>query len=351
MTSQEALQALLASVPDSLDKRPGSFIYDALAPVAEKIAEVDLSVEAAKAKLSIDNLTGPELTQRVMERTGISRKAATRAVGAVSLTGTGTINVGNLFETAGGVQFRATETKTITTSGTVQIEAVIPGSGGVVPAGTITLFPVTLAGFTAVTNATPTQDGFDEESDADLLQRYYERLQTPSTSGNKAHYLNWAKEVPGVGDARVVPLWNGPNTVKVVIIDSDKQPASTQIVEAAQDYIDPGATGLGEGQAPIGAVTTVISAAAVAVNITVTIQLSPGFTQEQAVANIEARLTEFLKGIAFVESIVSYARIGASILASDGVADYSGLTVNGGTANIAVSSEQVAVLGTVTVNV
>ncbi|MGK5506723.1 baseplate J/gp47 family protein [Brevibacillus formosus] len=109
---------------------------------------------------------------------------------------------------------------------TVKVEAVVAGSSGNVPANSITLFPVTLAGFTAVTNPSPTSDGFDAESDEDLLKRYYQRIRTPATSGNKAHYKNWAMEVQGVGDVRIVPLWDGVNTVKVIIIDSDKKPAS-----------------------------------------------------------------------------------------------------------------------------
>ncbi|SFB62550.1 Uncharacterized phage protein gp47/JayE [Cohnella sp. OV330] len=351
MAKEEILSAMLLTVSDSLDKRPGSFIYDALAPVAERLADTDEQIASAQTKLVIDNLTSDELTERVRERTGMERKAATRATGVVTLTGTGTIVAGDLFETAGGVQFKASENAAITITGNVQVEAVIAGSAGVVPAGAITLFPVTLAGFSAVTNASPTEDGFDQESDADLIVRYYERIRTPATSGNKAHYLNWAKEIAGVGDARVIPLWNGPNTVKIVLIDSDKTPASAGVVDEVQNYIDPGISGLGDGQAPIGAFATVVSAAGLAINVTATIHLTPGYSVTQAKTAITSSLTALLKNIAFVENIVSVARIGAAILTSEGVADYSGLTVNGGTANIAISSNQVAVLGTVTVNV
>ncbi|MED4599863.1 baseplate J/gp47 family protein [Paenibacillus validus] len=345
------LEDMLSAVSDDHDKRPGSFIYDALAPAAEQFSKTDDAISAVQDKLSIDNLSGDELAQRVKERTGIDRKAATRAKGSVTVTGTGTINTGDLFETSGGVQFRATESKSITSSGTVSVEAVITGAGGIVAANTIKLFPITLAGFTAVTNSAPTYDGFDAESDADLLARYYEIIRTPATSGNKAHYVNWSKEVAGVGLAKVFPLWNGNNTVKVVIINSDRLPASVQLVSDVQDHLDPGVTGLGDGAAPIGAFVTVTSATGVTINVAATIALSAGYTQPQAIDNITASLTKYLQEIAFVESIVSYAKVGAAILDSAGVEDYSGLTVNGGTANVSIGAEQVAVLGTVTINV
>ncbi|MFD2614504.1 baseplate J/gp47 family protein [Paenibacillus gansuensis] len=351
MGKDEILKTLLASVSDKVDKRPGSFAYDTLAPVAEQVADLLQEIETAKKERIIDNLSGDELTERVRERTGLTRKSATYAVGVVTLTGTGTIHVGDLFETEGEIQFEATETKNIVNTGAVNVRAVEAGSKGNIPAETITLFPVTLAGFTSVSNAAPTQDGFDEETDEDLIERYYERIRTPATSGNRAHYLNWAKEVPGVGGARVFPIWNGPNTVKVIVIDSDKKPASNAIVNAVQQYLDPGMTGLGDGQAPAGAVVTASSALAKVINVSFTLSLTPGYTLSQATGNITDSLTDFLKQIAFTENIVSYARIGQSILSSEGVADYSNLTINGGNVNIAISNTEVAVLGTVTISV
>jgi len=345
------IQEMLKAVSEGYEKRPGSFIYDALMPAAERFEDTDSTIDATKEKLSIENLSGDELAQRIKERTGIERKEATRAIGSVFVMGTGTIHVGDLFETSGGTQFRSVERRNIAVSGMVKVEAVEAGANGNVPANTITLFPVTLAGFTAVNNISPTEDGFDAESDKDLLTRYYERIRTPATSGNKAHYKSWAKEVPGVGDARVIPLWNGDNTVKIVIIDSDKRPASEAIVKAVQDHIDPGVTGTGEGEAPLGAFTTVTSAAGVPIDVSVTITLSDGYSTQQAIDNILSSLVLYLKEIAFVETIVSYAKVGAAILESEGVEDYSALRVNDGTSNISIQNEEVAVVGTVTVDV
>lgn len=351
MAKEEILSEMLESVPNTYDKRTGNFIHSALSPVAEQLEKTDESIQQAEDKMNISNLSGDELEKRVSERTGIDRKEATFAIGEVTLTGTGTINIGNLFETEEGIQFQATETKSITTSGTVAIKAVVSGDSGNVPSDTITLFPVTLSGFTAVTNTNPTQDGFEAESDADLLGRYFDRIQTPSTSGNKNQFRNWAKDVAGVGDAKVIPLWFGDNTVKVVIINSARQPSSVVLVEEVQNYIDPGSSGTGDGVAPITAFVTVESATGVNVNVSATIVLSTGYTQQQAIDNFTDDLIEYLASIAFVESIVSYAKIGAILLGAEGVEDYTDLLVNGGTTNPDILAEEVAVLGTVTLNV
>lgn len=347
MSARQILNQMLEHVSDDYDKSDGSFIYNALMPVAEQLVKVDSDINNAIEKMNISNLVGDELARRVRERTGIERRQATRAKGEVTLTGTGVVNVGDLFETSNGTQFRATETKTITNTGKVSIESVIAGSSGNVPANAITLFPVTLGGFTAVINENPTFDGFNEESDESLLQRYFDRIKTPATSGNLNHYIQWAQEIEGVGGVRVQPLWDGDNTVRLIIIDADKQPASTELVATVQQYIDPNSSGSGKGVAPIGARCTAISATSRNINVSANITLGDDYTLQQVKDAFENALKQYLADIAFEEDIVSYARIGSILLATNGVVDYTNLTVNNGTANIPVLEIEVAVVGVI----
>lgn len=351
MPKDRILQDMLDDVSSNYDKRTGSFIYDAIAPAAEQIVKLGDRADEVEKKLSIDNLTGSELEQRVLERSGIRRRPATKAIGTATLKGSGTVRRGDAFETEEGTRFIATETKRISGSGTVQIEAVDAGSAGVVAAGTITLFPITLSGLTDVINNEPTQDGFDAETDEDLLQRYYEHIQTPATSGNKSHYKMWAKEVPGVGEARIIPLWDGDNTVKVIIIDANRQPASEELVDTVQGHIDPGITGQGNGQAPIGAFATVVSAEGVDINVSVTVTVSEGITAGEIEPDITESISGYLSSIAFVEGIVSFARVGAAILATEGVEDYDSLTINGSTSNVSIGDDEIGVLGEVDIDV
>lgn len=95
-------------------------------------------------------------------------------------------------------------------------------------------------------------EGYEAETDEAYYQRFLVRLQTPPTSGNQYHYLSWAMEAPGVGGVQVYPLDRGDNTVGVVLIDQFGKPASRELVEQVQTYIDPGSRGLGEGAAPSG---------------------------------------------------------------------------------------------------
>ena len=47
-----------------------------------------------------------------------------------------------------------------------------------------------------------------------------------------------AKEVERRGDAKCIPLWNGAGTVKVIIINADKQAADAALINAVKNHIE-----------------------------------------------------------------------------------------------------------------
>lgn len=342
--SNEILEDFLQQVPNEYEKRKGYFLWDILKAIAIRLSDTLSSLTNVSKKLDVNNLSGTELSRFIEQRTGLVRKQATHSIGVLNIKGNGTINIGDLFETEGLIRFEAIEQKHIVDTGTVNIRCVTAGKVGNVPINTIKKMPVTLQGITNCNNEFETDGGYDEETDEDLRNRYFERLREPATSGNIYHYKRWAKEVEGVGDARVIPLWNGHTTVKVIIIDTDRLPADDLLIQKVQEYIDPNITGKGRGQAPIGAFCTVVSAIPKNINISVNAIFSKNYDKEQLKLKIAENIKEYLKEIAFKKDILSYAIIGSKILEVEGVIDYSNLTINGQTSNIECLSEQVFVL-------
>lgn len=332
-------------ISDEYEKTPGYLLWDFSEAVGQEMDQQAENIAEVKNMLDVDNLSGNYLTKFVYQRKGVIRKKATYARGQIIVTGTGTVTKGDLFETPNGVQFSAAETVPVIDTGIVNIIAVQPGNTGVVGAGAITQMPVTIAGINGCSNAAPTHDGYDAESDDALRERYYIALRTPATSGNKYSYKSWALEVAGVGDAEVFPLGHGENTVDVVIINSDMLPASEQLVTDVQNYIDPDSAGKGEGAAPMGAHCYV--SAATALEIDVTAKLTIAGDQDKVETAVKTSIEAYLAGIAFSGTNVSYAQIGNGILDTEGVLDYENLTVNEGITNIGVPERHVAVLGTV----
>ncbi|MBS7225481.1 MAG: baseplate J/gp47 family protein [Clostridiaceae bacterium] len=128
-----------------------------------------------------------------------------------------TIDYFNLFETAGGVQFRAGESIEVKGTAEVLVSCVTAGAAGNVAASTVTAMPVQIAGISAVTNPEPMTGGYDAESDKSLMERFLNQLQHPATSGNAWHYSEWAHEVAGVGEV----IGHGAGTVDVTVLGSD----------------------------------------------------------------------------------------------------------------------------------
>lgn len=341
MTLDEILEYLLSSVPDEYDISVGSFFYDILYPVAEQIYLLQNKIISLSENTFALTAAGEYLDRKTAEQ-GITRKSATYSKGMLRITGNrGEVVPINAKVAADNTLFAVDESASIPESGFVEVSAtcIVPGSVGNVRKGSINRFPVTLPGLTAVENITDFTGGYDAETDADLLERYLEKVSRPNVSGNKNHYVEWAKEVIGVGDVRVIPLWNGAGTVKVIITDADNQPATDELVAEVQKHIDE--------NKPIGADVTVMSAASLKINISLTLIADK---RDNIQNDIEAAIQQYLSEVALNKLYVSYAKIGGIILSISGVDDYSDLKLNNGTSNISLGEGVIPVLGTVVIS-
>lgn len=335
---------MLSSVGEEYDKSNGSFIFDAIGATAPEFEKQQIKIKAVEDKMDIENLSGDELARFVYQRTGIKKKPATKSVTTVVISGSegAVISKGDLVGTD-TINFVVLENTVVPTSGqvTVFVSCEQYGVIGNVPANSINRFPISINGLVNVYNPNQVTNGYDFEKDAELKQRYYDKLQRPGKAGNKYHYEEWTKEVVGVGGVRVVPKYNGPLTMKVVIIDSNKQPASAELIESVENHITE--------EMPFGVEELkILSAAAISINISVNLIKSSILMNVEVEANIKKSIIDYLKEVAFASDYVSYARLGGLIIESNGVLDYSNLTVNNGTSNIPIGNEEVAVLGVVT---
>ena len=180
------------------------------------------------------------------------------------------------------------------------------------------------------------------ESDDDFRDRIIQKAQTPATSGNKYHYLNWALEVTGVGSAKVFPETNlnsehQNGCVKIVIVDSNKHGATEELIEETYKHI--------EECRPIGATIFVVSAKEKAINVTANISIISGLILGNVQTEFKTLLTEYLESVAFSATYISIAKIGNILLNTTGIIDYKNLEVNGLTSNITLGNEEIAVFG------
>lgn len=328
-TYDTIMDEALEKVTSDIDTREGSFIYDAIGPFAYQLAQIYFSLDNFIDLVMLDTAVGEYLDRKAAEF-GETRKAATAAVRTV--TTSAAIDLGTRWE-LNDLVYEITEKVTDTSyRATCETE----GTVGNTDTGEMESLD-NISGITAALGAIVTS-GADEETDDALRGRVFEIARKPSASGNATDYKTWATAVTGVGDAKVFPTWNGAGTVKVLIVDSDKD-----IDESLEDdvfaYI--------ETCRPVGATVTVDSPTAKAISVSATITLEDGAVLSTVNTAFETKLLTYLRSLVFTTYTVSYAKIGALLLDTDGITDYTGLTVNAGTESIIIGTYEAPTIGTV----
>lgn len=254
-TYDTILNRMLAAIKvQGIDVSEGSFAYDVCSAAALEVATLKSDLREA-LKRAFARYTFERYLDHVSEqRAGIFRTAAVKARTAVRFTGTnGTVipagtRVSTQLEpgaTEAATEFATLAGATIPAGGSVDVlsECSAAGTRGNVAAGALRVLITPVAGVTGVTNPTAVGDGpndvkgADQESDAALLGRYLQAVQNPPGSGSRSDYARWAAEVAGVGGVYVEPLGYGANTVRVVLVDSDKVPAGVALIQAVEDYL------------------------------------------------------------------------------------------------------------------
>lgn len=332
-TFEAILQRMLSQVPPQIDKREGSVIYNAIAPAAAELTQAYIELESVDNRISPDTATDDELTELSFQA-GVFRKSATHAVrkGVFNRS----VPIGARFS-GGDNTFVVIEK---VTDFDYKLECEQKGAIGNEYSGPI--IPIEyIDGLTTAILEDVIVEGVEIENDEELRERYRNRIIAPSQDGNVAQYYEWADNYVSVGRAKVFPLGNGGNTVKIVIADRLLQVADSTIVNGFQEYLDPGSKGLGNGVAPIGAKVTVVSGVRKDINISGTITLAEGYTDPTGVAE---SITTYLNSLTFLKDKISYMRAAVSILDVPSVVDLTDFKINGLTVDVDLVADEIPIL-------
>ena len=342
MTYENIMEAMFQRLPENLDKREGSIIYDATSAVAYNLAMMYFQLGNFPDLVMPDTSAG-EYLSRLVKAYGLERKAATKALreGVFDKE----LPEGIRFSTSGDtVLIFAVKNLLKSESGiyVYEMECETPGKIGNEYIGT--LLPVEYVnGLGTAELVGILSAGTDEESDEALRERLFAKVQRPSTSGNVNDYYNWAMSCAGIGAAKIFPLADGPGTVKVVVASEDKTAADDTLIAKVADYI--------EIMRPIGATVTVVSARELTVNVSAKVKLTTETTLGTAQNAFNNLVDEYLQSNAFSAEYISLARIGSLLMDVTGVEDFSELKLNSVAENITLEDEEIAVCGAVRLEV
>ena len=348
MTFDYIMNRMLESVPDTVDKREGSIIYDALAPAAAELAKTYMELDVVMDETFVDTASLQYLMLRCKER-GVAIQGETAAV----IEG---VFTPSSVELTAGLRFNCDEVNyTITekiSAGHYKLEAETLGTVGNKYTGL--LLPIqTVNGLETAQIAAvliPAEDGDTTDT---LREKYYASIDGEAFGGNVADYREKVNAITGVGGVKVYPVWNGGGTVKLTVIASDYTAPSSELISKVQTAIDPEQNhGEGMGLAPIGHTVTVAGAKYADLTITANVTFAAGWNWEngksQLVSAANAYLDELCKAWADSETtVVRISQIETHLLTADCVVDVDGTTVNGDTKNIELAADEIPRLSTI----
>ena len=387
-SADEIHSRMLAALPAGIDKSEGNIPWDFTRPAAlEKAEFVEFALNET-IKLIFPQWAYAEWLDLHGEKVNCLRRAANHASGKLLVTGSaGTVipsgyqfatpaglTASVLFETLGGTVLEGVADGKGQVTAEIDVRAVKGGLAGNVAADTIKLMASPISEISYVTNPEPMTGGTDTETDEDYAARILEVMRNSlSMTGCVADYIRWAKEVAAVGHVVVEPEWDDPTlpehfhyldayggrrcagAVRLIIADSNGMPANQQILDAVYLHI----AGIDEydinRKMPIGAHLTVVAPEDFRVDISARLLLEEDESIEAVVQRFKQRILVYWAAVANDaasdymghEGCIRWVQVGAILAKTDGVRDYTGLTINGTSENIPIAYTQYPVTGEV----
>lgn len=345
LTFDVILKEMLERVPEDMDKREGSVLWNALAPAAAELQNAYIQMDMILDQTFADTSEFEYLERRCGER-GITRFPATKAV----LKGEFNIDIplGSRFSLDA---FNYIAKKKIS-DGVYQMECETAGSEGNSYFGK--LIPIDyIKGLTWGKLTELLIPGEDIENDESLRKRYYQSLNSQAYGGNIEDYKQKVNALPGVGGVKVYPVWKGGGTVKLVIISSAYDVPTQELIDTIQTEIDPVPNnGKGMGIAPIGHVVTVEGVKKTTIDFKSKILFKEGWDFESAKSYIENLIDAYFQDLAekWAEddyTIVRISQIESRILEFDQIVDVGDSTLNGVASNFVLQADCIPVRGEV----
>ncbi|WP_347106794.1 baseplate J/gp47 family protein [Lactobacillus paragasseri] len=363
------LRKMLDAVPDNIDKREGSIIYDALAPAALVMGQQSLDMANVIKETYIKTASGEFLDYRAIEH-GTSRYPATQTEAKAKVLNDkkeplNNVQIGDKFASIGDSPIFYAVTK-VNDDLTVELTAEVKGSSANSYIGQI--LPVTpndLLSWAEITEITA--PARDVESDDHLRARLLSSQSWIAYGGNVADYLDMTSKIDEVGAAQIYPTWNGGGTVKVVILNNDLMPASASLAQKVKNALDPeDKQAEGYGLAPIDHAVTVTAPEKLIVNIDISVKIDDTKVTRYVKDSINQAIEGYFQSLREdwsdinqrlgrgYEQTIYRSKILSQVMLTEGVVNAKLPSLNGKDADIDLvfnnSKSQLPVVGTVTIN-
>lgn len=333
---------ILNNLQFDVSKIEGSYTYDLAAAHSKRIKSVYNKLEELFPELFPWSCTKEPYLSMHLKTFGLTRREAVKAKGKVTITGKigSILNAGIVVISRLGMKYKTIESGIIGSDGTatLTIECLEPGIIGNCGVGDITNFEIANTNVYTVTNKEKIENGVNIETVEMSKERMHEKASMPAHSGNKNNYILWAKSIGGVGK---VKIWgagekDGVNAgqVEIMISNYSYDIADEELIENVQNYIN--------SVKIINADVTVKSFNAKNITIAAQIKHSTSIEIETIKEDFTRLLKQKLTGDNFIlDNVLSIFKVANLLFQVDGVIDYQNFTINGTTASIQLTDEEV----------
>lgn len=303
---ENILQQALSKVPETIDKRQGSIIYDALAPACYVLADYYMQLYNMYQQTNIETAVGVNL-EHICANYNITRIGATSAVKKAYFTNSNdepmTVALNSRFSTIGEnpinyyVENYHYDDEGAIVPGTYDLRCEVLGRAGNDYVGSI--IPISfINNLKTATMSDVVISARDKETDEELRERYKDSLTEKQFAGNIYAYKSLMKSLEGIGYAQIYSTWDGPGTVKCVLTDFDFKPISQETINKIKDIVDPtDYESLGAGIAPIGHTVTISTPTKKVINISTSVTLAVGYQIRQLQDLIKTNVDAYLETV------------------------------------------------------
>ena len=295
---------------------------------------------------------------------GITRLAAVAATGVVTFsrftaTLQAVVPVGATVQTADGSQNYTVILDTTnaaysaslggyvlapgTASVTVKVTGVSAGSAGNAAPGFINTITTAIVGVDTVTNALQFTTGVDTETDSALRVRFVNYIASLSKATKAA--ISYAitsiqTDVNFVLTENQTYAGAAQLDYFYVVVDDGSGAPPSSFITAVSNAID--------AVRPITSTFGVYAPVVVTANVAMTITTGAGYTHATVAASVQAAIQAYINALT-IGSPLPYTQLSALAYGVGGVINVSGITLNGGTADLTATQQQTIKAGTVTV--
>ena len=215
-TSSVIEKRMLDAVSPAVDRREGSIIHDATAPVSIELELMYAALDWFMKNTFGDTAERKFLIERALERGLVPYKATRAVVRGIFTPSMLEIPIGYRFS-CDGINYAVTEKLK---AGSYLLRCETVGISGNKTTGM--LVPIDhLPGLQSAKIEALTIPAVDDEDTEVFRQRYLKSFETQAYGGNIADYKEKVLSISGVGGVKVYPVWNGGGTVKVVFCTSE----------------------------------------------------------------------------------------------------------------------------------